>query len=65
MTPKKTLSEKRLDRDIEVAYYRLAQDVEVNVMDIPKIFRDVKLEVSAGATLDAAVELVIRRYRVN
>jgi hypothetical protein len=54
-----------LDKKIGEAWHRLASGVQVSVMDIPRIFRDVRLEVSAGTELDAAVRLAIARYQVN
>ena len=60
-----TKLDRQLDKRIEVAYYRLAQGVQVSVLDIPRIFRDAKLELSAGVELDTAMVAIIKRYRVN
>ena len=54
-----------LDKAIEAAWYRLASGVQVSILDIPKIFRDVRLEVSGGLELDAAVAAVRDRFRKN
>lgn len=63
--PTKKAQEKALDREIEAAYYRHAQGVQVNMLDIPKIFRDAKLELAAGKPLDEAMIEIVKRYRVN
>ncbi len=63
--PKRSRSEKKLDKEIEQAWYRLAEGVQVSVMDIPRIFRDVKLEMAAGMSVDEAVVTVREQYRKN
>lgn len=54
-----------LDEAIGKAWPRLADGVQVEMMDIPRIFRDVKLEVSGGMGLDEAVTKVRDRYRID
>ena len=54
-----------VDKAIEQAWYRLMSGVQVPIMSIPKIFRDVKLEMAAGVPLDQAVLSVGSQYRVN
>jgi hypothetical protein len=54
-----------IDRAIEQAWSRLAGGVQVMVLDIPRIFRDIKLEVSGGEPLDNAVLSIAGRYRKN
>lgn len=54
-----------LDRAIEQAWYRLMSGVQVPILSIPKIFRDVKLEMAAGVPLEQAVISVGAQYRVN
>ncbi len=58
---------KKIDLDalIGEAWHRLASGVTVTLLDIPRIFRDVQLEMSAGATVDDAVRAVIPRYQVS
>lgn len=56
-------AEKALDKSIEAAYYRLASQVQVSIMDIPEIFRDVKLELAGGVDMDSAVISVVRKYQ--
>lgn len=62
---KTTKAERALDKSIEAAWYRLADGVQVSILDIPRIFRDVKLEIAGGAELDAAVAAVRDRFRKN
>lgn len=62
---KETKEERALDREISQAWARLAQGVQVNVMDIPNIVRDAKLEMAGDATMDEAIAMMVERYRVN
>jgi hypothetical protein len=58
-------AEKALDAAISGAWHRLMSGVQVPIMDIPRIFRDIKLEMAAGVPLEQAVSSVGTRYRVN
>ena len=58
-------AEKILDDAIGHAWQHLMSGVQVPIMDIPRIFRDIKLEIAAGADLLTAVQVVGTRYRVN
>lgn len=62
---RQTKEEKKLDRDIELAWYRLAYGVQVNIMDIPTIFRECRVAVGAGRNLDEVIQECITRYRQN
>lgn len=62
---KKTKSEKQLDKDIERAWYRLASGVQVNIMNIGKVFADARAAMLTGATLDDAVTAAREKYREN
>jgi len=57
--------ENPLDKAIEAEWYRRASGVQVSVLDIPKIFREAKLELAAGKSLPDAIDLMIQRYRKN
>jgi hypothetical protein len=54
-----------VDKAISDAWPRLMHGVQVPIMDIPRIFRDIKLEIAGGADLQTAVLAVGGRYRVN
>ncbi len=58
-------AEKAIDAAISSAWHRLMSGVQVPIMDIPRIFRDIKLEMAGGVPLDQAVLSVGSRYRVN
>ena len=58
-------AERALDAAISGAWHRLMSGVQVPIMDIPRIFRDIKLEMAAGVPLEQAVTSVGTRYRVN
>lgn len=57
--------ERQIDKAISVAWAREASGVQVPIMDIPRIFRDIKLELAAGVSIEAAVRSAAARYRVN
>jgi hypothetical protein len=54
-----------IDDAIGKHWSRLMSGVQVLMTDIPRIFRDIKLEMSAGLPLEEAVRAVGSRYRVN
>lgn len=54
-----------IDEAISQAWSRLMSGVQVPILDIPRIFRDIKLEIAAGTPLEEAVRSVGSRYRVN
>ena len=58
-------AEKLIDDAIGRAWAQLMSGVQVPIMDIPRIFRDIKLEMAGGADLETAVRAVGGRYRVN
>jgi len=58
-------AENALDKAIGHAWAQLMSGVQVPIMDIPRIFRDIKLEMEGGADLQTAVQVVGGRYRVN
>ena len=54
-----------LDSQISRAWARLASGVQVSVMVIPTIFKDVRAQVQLGIPVDDAVQAVIPKYRLN
>lgn len=54
-----------IDTAIGHAWPRLMSGVQIPMLDIPRIFRDIKLEIASGLTLDQAVLAVGARYRIN
>jgi hypothetical protein len=58
-------AERAIDAAISSSWSRLMSGVQVPILDIPRIFRDIKLEMAAGVPLDQAVLSVGARYRVN
>jgi hypothetical protein len=58
-------AEKALDDAIGRAWARNMSGVHVRMMVIPRIFRDIKIEMASGLPLDQAVISVGQRYRVN
>ena len=60
----KALSKKQLDKMVEQAYYKQGRGVQINIMDIGKLFKDVSEAYLAGQDLDEAVK-AIKKYRQN
>lgn len=54
-----------IDHAIGQAWHQLMSGIQVSIMDIPRIFRDVKLEMAAGMPLQEAVMRVGARFQVN
>lgn len=62
MATKLEKSEKALDKLIEKAYYANCAGTMINVMNIGKLFRDVKLELAVGTDLEVAMKTAIAKY---
>lgn len=56
---------KALDKSIETAYYRLASGLQINIMDIPKVFNESRRAIDNGAALDQAVRATVLMYCAN
>ena len=63
--PRRRRPDDAIDKAIGHAWAQLMSGVQVPIMDIPRIFRDIKLEMAGGVTLEQAVTAVGSRYRVN
>lgn len=61
----KVLKGKRLDKEIERIYYLHGFGVQVDIMDIPRIFADCRRVYESGGDLDLAVREAIAKYRKN
>lgn len=62
MAPNK---DKKIEKAIEAAWYRLAQGVEIDVMNIPKVFAEAKVALKGGQDLDTIIVNLIAKYRAN
>lgn len=51
-----------IDRQIEQAYYRLAQNRQINVLKITALFRDARTMIERGQPIDDAVTAAILTY---
>lgn len=56
------MTTKQLDKEIERAYYRHATGKQINILDIPKLYKDVRNEVIKGKNLEDVVKEAIARY---
>lgn len=55
----------KLDRDIELAWHRLANGIQINLLDIPKIFGDCRRAIENGEGIDSCILDAIEKYRVK
>lgn len=62
---RQTKQEKAQDQLIEQTYYRLGQGVQINIMDIGKVFAMGRAALKAGQDLDEAIKLAISHLRQN
>ncbi len=62
---RQTKQEKERDKLIERTYYKYGYGVQINVMDIPKIFKVGRVALETGADLDAAIQSAIVQLRQN
>jgi len=53
---------KAMDKAIEQAYYKIASGLQINMMDIPKVFNESRRAIDAGATVDQAVRASVLMY---
>lgn len=66
------LKGKKLDKAIEAAYYRHGSGIQINMMSIPKIFREGQAAYEGAATheegekaIDEAMKEAVKKYRTN
>jgi hypothetical protein len=51
--------------EIERAYYRHGNGVQINIMDITNIYKDCRTALAAGTVLDDAMKTAVAKYRQN
>lgn len=56
------MTTKQLDKEIEQAYYRLAEGQQINILDIPKVFAESRRAIAGGAVVDQAVRAAVLIY---
>lgn len=54
-----------IDRQIELTYYRVAQGVQISILDIGKIYAAGRAAIEAGADLEAAIVAAVAQLRRN
>ncbi len=63
MRKKKQL--KQLDSEISQRWTKLAHGIQVNMMDIPRIYQYCREKTLQGYDLDTSVNDMIEKYRMN
>jgi hypothetical protein len=59
------LTAKKIDNLIDQSYGRVARDVQINMMDIPKVFAEGRRAIAAGEDIDTALAAIVQKIRVN
>lgn len=62
---RQTKEEKRIDKEIEVAYYKHGTNVEISVLDIGKIYSAGHAASKEGKSVEESVKASIGLYRQN
>jgi hypothetical protein len=58
-------SSKKLDKEIEAIYYANCSGVQINIMDIPKIFDAGRMAYAAGQPMAPAILAKVAELRKN
>jgi hypothetical protein len=61
----KKLTKKEIERLIEVTYYKHGHGVQIDIMDIPKIFKIGEKAIADGKDLEEAIKQAIELLRRN
>lgn len=56
---------KQIDKQVEASFYRVASGVQINVMDIGKVFSAGRAALAEGRDLDTAIREIVAVLRVN
>jgi hypothetical protein len=59
------MTNKKQDKLIEQMYYKLADGVQINIMDIPKVFQAGRQALKDNQDLEQAIRAVISVLRTN
>jgi len=65
MKTRKSKAEKAVDKLIESTYYKYGSGVQIMIMDIPKIFREARVEMLTGKPIEEVIQNLIAKYRQN
>lgn len=62
---KQTKAEKLLDKAIEQEYYKQANGLQINIMDMPKLFSLARTEVASGSSVEEAVKNGVSKFCIK
>jgi len=55
----------KMDKEISRGWTKYASGIQVDIMDMPAIFRDIKSAVEGGESMEKAVKDAVKKYRKN
>ena len=58
-------AEKQVEKDVETAFYKHSNGVQISVMDLGKITKAGKEAAKNGTSIEEAVKEAIAKYRCN
>lgn len=58
-------ADKAIDQRIEAAYYRNCSGVQIDIMDIGRVFKAGRAALAAGQDVDAAIVAFVQTIRKN
>lgn len=61
----KPLSDKKIDKLVEATYYRRCSGVQIDIMDIGKVFKVGREAYLAGQDVEAAIVAYVETIRKN
>jgi len=60
-----TMSKKQLDKAVNAAFYKHFNKVQIDMMSIPKLYKEIEVGLSAGKNPDEFVPALVTKYRKN
>lgn len=62
---RQSATEKRMDKQIEAIYYRRCAGIQIDIMDIGKVFTAGRVAILAGQDPEAAIVACVETLRRN
>lgn len=62
---RKSKAEKALDQAISDQWAKHGSGIQINIMDIPKIFSRTRDDVASGMSVEDSIKNAVERHRLN